>query len=225
MLALNHFYQASVALTLTLHLDPTVTLVPGPRRIDQTTLVRRGHPDRRAAGHRRPAPAGPGGRARACSAPPRPTRAKPSGAASARGIQAGYTVRRHQDLRPRQGLRPLRPAEGRRRRQPRPGALHLRPGQDGHRQRAVGGDRRGSGSPTGCAAAVVSAQQNSIANAKLIPVARRQLDAAQAALEPGADQPPGRHHAHDRRAPGPGTKPTRPACATSTRSSTTTSRK
>src|SRR5205807_2449052 len=39
-LALNGFYDASVALTLTLHLDPSVTLVPGPTQIEQTTLVR-----------------------------------------------------------------------------------------------------------------------------------------------------------------------------------------
>ena len=38
--AVNGFYQASVALTETLHLDPTVTLVPGAREIAQTTLVR-----------------------------------------------------------------------------------------------------------------------------------------------------------------------------------------
>ena len=39
ILALNTFYEASVALTVTLHLDSTVTLVPGPREIDQLTLV------------------------------------------------------------------------------------------------------------------------------------------------------------------------------------------
>jgi outer membrane protein TolC len=39
ILALNDFYEASVALSVTLHLDPTVTLVPGPREIDQVTLV------------------------------------------------------------------------------------------------------------------------------------------------------------------------------------------
>jgi outer membrane protein TolC len=38
--ALDDFYQASVKLTLTLHLDPAVTLVPAPRQIDQATLVR-----------------------------------------------------------------------------------------------------------------------------------------------------------------------------------------
>ena len=40
ILALNNFYQASVALTVTLHLDATVTLVPGPSAIAQSTLVR-----------------------------------------------------------------------------------------------------------------------------------------------------------------------------------------
>lgn len=38
--ALNAFYNASVALTLTLHLDPTVMLVPKGGSIKQTTLVR-----------------------------------------------------------------------------------------------------------------------------------------------------------------------------------------
>jgi outer membrane protein TolC len=40
VVALNQFYQSSVALTLTLHLDPVVTLVPNPGPIRQTTLVR-----------------------------------------------------------------------------------------------------------------------------------------------------------------------------------------
>src|SRR4051812_8621396 len=40
VLALNHFYQSSVALTLTLHLDPMVTLVPSADAVAQTTLVR-----------------------------------------------------------------------------------------------------------------------------------------------------------------------------------------
>src|SRR5205823_4890426 len=35
----NSFYQTSVALTLTLHLDPVVTLVPADRVINQVTLV------------------------------------------------------------------------------------------------------------------------------------------------------------------------------------------
>ena len=39
VLALNNFYQASVDLTLTLHLNPAVTLVPGPRQVRQVTLV------------------------------------------------------------------------------------------------------------------------------------------------------------------------------------------
>ena len=40
LLAVNQFYQASLALTLTLHLDPVVTLVPSPTQIQQTMLVR-----------------------------------------------------------------------------------------------------------------------------------------------------------------------------------------
>ncbi|HEX4795742.1 MAG TPA: TolC family protein [Humisphaera sp.] len=39
-LALNAFYQASINLSLILHLDASVTLVPSPREIPQTTLVR-----------------------------------------------------------------------------------------------------------------------------------------------------------------------------------------
>jgi outer membrane protein TolC len=38
--ALNEFYQASVVLTVTLHLDPTVTLVPRTGHMNQTMLVR-----------------------------------------------------------------------------------------------------------------------------------------------------------------------------------------
>ena len=38
--ALNGFYDASVALTVTLHLDPTVMLVPRAGTMTQTTLVR-----------------------------------------------------------------------------------------------------------------------------------------------------------------------------------------
>jgi outer membrane protein TolC len=38
--AMNEFYQNSVTLTLTLHLDPVVTLVPKSSDIAQTTLVR-----------------------------------------------------------------------------------------------------------------------------------------------------------------------------------------
>lgn len=40
LLAVNGFYQASLALTDTLQLDPTVTLVPGPSQIAQVALVR-----------------------------------------------------------------------------------------------------------------------------------------------------------------------------------------
>lgn len=40
LLAVNQFYQASLALTLTLHLDPVVTLVPSPSETGQATLVR-----------------------------------------------------------------------------------------------------------------------------------------------------------------------------------------
>jgi multidrug efflux system outer membrane protein len=40
LLAVNRFYEASLALTLTLHLDPVVTLVPSAGQTAQTTLVR-----------------------------------------------------------------------------------------------------------------------------------------------------------------------------------------
>jgi outer membrane protein TolC len=39
-LAVNAFYQASLALTVTLHLEPSVTLVPRAGQVNQTTLVR-----------------------------------------------------------------------------------------------------------------------------------------------------------------------------------------
>jgi outer membrane protein TolC len=39
-LALNSFYEASIALSLILELDPAVTLVPNSRQIAQTTLIR-----------------------------------------------------------------------------------------------------------------------------------------------------------------------------------------
>jgi outer membrane protein len=38
--ALNAFYQASIALTLTMHLDPTVMLVPQAQTLSETSLVR-----------------------------------------------------------------------------------------------------------------------------------------------------------------------------------------
>jgi outer membrane protein TolC len=40
LLAVNAFYQASVALTVTLRIDPTTTLVPAATELPQTTLVR-----------------------------------------------------------------------------------------------------------------------------------------------------------------------------------------
>jgi outer membrane protein TolC len=40
LLAVNAFYQSSLSLTLTLHLDPLVTLVPAADELSQTTLVR-----------------------------------------------------------------------------------------------------------------------------------------------------------------------------------------
>jgi outer membrane protein TolC len=39
VLAVNTLYQASLALTVTLHLDPTVTLVPATKRVERLTLV------------------------------------------------------------------------------------------------------------------------------------------------------------------------------------------
>ena len=43
--ALNGFYDASIALTVTLHLDPTVMLVPRAGTMKQATLIRRGSAD------------------------------------------------------------------------------------------------------------------------------------------------------------------------------------
>lgn len=39
LISLNNFYNASVALTVTLHLDPTITLVPRPENVAQVMLV------------------------------------------------------------------------------------------------------------------------------------------------------------------------------------------
>lgn len=50
LLAVNAFYQASLALTTTLHLDAIVTLVPGPSQIAQTMLVRDDLPIERLLG-------------------------------------------------------------------------------------------------------------------------------------------------------------------------------
>ena len=126
-----------MALTLTLHLDPTVTLVPGPRRIDQTTLVRQDIPVDEllaiAARHR------PDLRAvRALLRAAEADTGQTVWGGLGPGLQAGYSVGGIKTYVPGKDYRPLRPAAGKCRRQRRPGLVHLRPGEDRRGQRATG---------------------------------------------------------------------------------------
>lgn len=181
VLALNNFYQASVALTLTLHLDATITLVPGPRQIDQTTLVRQDIPIDElltiAARHRPDLEA-----VRALLRATEADTGQSVWGGLGPALQAGFT-------------------EG--------GIQTYLPGKDyglsGQQRASVGvnaalglstfgrvktaaANERSAGidverQSDRVRAAVVSAQQDSAANAQIIPVARRQLEAAQAALD------------------------------------------
>jgi outer membrane protein TolC len=180
VVALNKFYQASVALTLTLHLDPIVTLVAAGREIDQVTLVREDLPIDELLGiaaRYRPD-------LEAVRTLLRATQAD-TGAAIWGGLgptlQAGYTVDalkttihgQHYGWKEQQkagvgtsfalGLSTFGNFKTAR-------ANERTAGVDVQRQLDL------------VLAAVVSAQQNSVTNAKLIPVARQQLDAALEAL-------------------------------------------
>jgi outer membrane protein TolC len=180
VLALNRFYQTSVALTLTLHLDSMVTLVPGADSVAQTTLVREDMPIEELlamAGRYRPD-------LEAVRTLLRSTEAD-TGTAIWGGLgpqlQAGYTFGGLQTSTSSKdyGLHE----------QQRAGvgasfALGLstfglvKVADANERLAAVDVQRQSDL----VRAAVVSAQQNSVTNAKLIPVARRQLDAAEQAL-------------------------------------------
>ena len=178
--ALNGFYQASVALTLTLHLDPAVTLVPGPREIKQLTLVQEGfridellaiaaksRPDLKAA--------------RSLS-----LAAQADTGASVWGgigpqLQAGYAA---------DALKTTIPGHHyswKEQQKAGVGAgFALGMSTFGNLKTAKALERSSELDVTRqldtVRAAVVSAQQNSVANAKLIPVALQQLNSAQEAL-------------------------------------------
>ncbi|HSZ56577.1 MAG TPA: TolC family protein [Tepidisphaeraceae bacterium] len=180
VVALNDFYQASVALTLTLHLDPVVTLVPALRKIDQVMLVREDLPiDELLATAVKYRPD-----LQAISTLILAAQAD-TGATVWGGfgpqLQAGYTANgikasisgHHYDWKEQQkaGV----------------GASfalslstfgNLKTAQANERSAGIDAERQFDL----VRAAVVSAQQNSVTNAKLIPVAKQQLDAAQEAL-------------------------------------------
>jgi outer membrane protein TolC len=180
VVALNNFYQASVALTLTLHLDPAVTLVPSARQINQLTLVREDVPIEEllaTATKYRPDLAAAHSLLLATQGD--------TGATIWGGIgpqlQAAYTVN---------GLKTnLRGKDLDWKEQQKAGVGagfnlgastfgNIKTAQANERSAAVDVQRQ----LDLVRAAVVSAQQNSATNAKLIPVARRQLDSAQEAL-------------------------------------------
>jgi outer membrane protein TolC len=180
VVALNNFYQASVALTLTLHLDPAVTLVPSARRLGQVTLVREDVPIDELL---------------AIAAKYRPDlEAVRSLLLATRGdtgatiwggvgpqLQAAYTVNglktdllgKNLDWKEQQkagigaGFALGASTFG-----------NIKTAQANERSAMVDVERQ----LDLVRAAVVSAQQNSTTNAKLIPVSRRQLDSAQEAL-------------------------------------------
>jgi outer membrane protein TolC len=180
VVALNNFYQASVALTLTLHLDPAVTLVPSARQINQVILVREDVPIEELL---------------ATAAKYRPDLAAAhslllatqgdTGATIWGGVgpqlQAGYTVN---------GLKTnLRGKDLDWKEQQKAGVgagFNLGASTFGNIKTAQANERSAVVDVQRqldlVRAAVVSAQQNSATNAKLIPVARRQLDSAQEAL-------------------------------------------
>ena len=180
VIALNNFYQASVVLTLTLHLDPVVTLVPAVRQLKQVTLVREDlaidqllstavkyRPDLTAL------------RSLMLAAQ------ADTGATVWGGIgpqlQAGYTADaiRTNGTAQHFGWKDQQKAGV--------GASfalsastfgNLKTAQANERSAAVDVQRQ----LDLVRAAVVAAQQNSVTNAKLIPVAKQQLDSAQEAL-------------------------------------------
>lgn len=180
VLALNTFYQTSVALTLTLHLDPTVTLVPAHRQVSQTMLVREDLPIERlltTAARNRPDLQAVRTLLLASQAD--------TGAAVWGGIgpqvQAAYTVNGFKTY------RPGRHDDWKEQQKAGAGAgFALGASTFGNlktakaNERSAGIDLERQVDLVG--AAVVSAQQSSAANAKLIPVARQQLDSTQEAL-------------------------------------------
>lgn len=180
VLALNAFYQSSVALTLTLHLDPVVTLVPRPRQVQQTTLVREDMPVEdllaTAARYRPDLKA-----ARIVLAAIEADTGATVWGGIGPQVQAAYTVNglktdyphQHYDWKEQQkagigaGFALGASTFG-----------NLKTAQANERLAAVDVQRQ----VDVVRAAVVGAAQSSAANARLIPVARQQLESAQEAL-------------------------------------------
>jgi len=180
VLGLNNFYQASIALTLTLHLDPAVTLVPAPRQVNQTMLVRENLPiDELLATAARYRPDLNAIRSLLLASQ------ADTGAAVWGGVgpqlQAAYTV---------DGLKTYTPGrhhDWKEQQKAGVGAgVALGPSTFGNLKTAQANERSAAidvqRQTDLVRAAVVSAQQASATNAKLIPVARQQLDSAQEAL-------------------------------------------
>jgi OMF family outer membrane factor len=179
VVALNNFYQASVALTLTLHLDPVVTLVPSARQINQVTLVREDLPVAdllTTAAKYRPDLAAVRSLLLATKAD--------TGGTTWGGIgpqlQSSYTA---------DALKTIAPGQHGWKEQQKAGVgagFALSASTFGNIKTAQANERSASVDVLRqldiVRAAVVSAQQNSATNAKLIPVARQQLDSAQEAL-------------------------------------------
>ena len=178
--ALDDFYQASVKLTLTLHLDPVVTLVPAPKQLEQATLVREDLPIEQlleTAIQYRPEMEGARKLLAAAQAD--------SGATLWGGIgpqlQAGFSVNgikttvagHHYDWKEQQ-----KAGVG--------ASMALGASTFGNIKTATANERSAEIDLQReldlVRAAVVSAQQASATNAKLIPAAQRQLSAAHEAL-------------------------------------------
>jgi outer membrane protein TolC len=180
VLALNGFYQASVALTLTLHLDPVVTLVPAARQIDQVTLVDTDAPiDRllQIALTYRPDLAATGNLLRAAQADTGVT----VWAGVGPQLQAGYTADELKTV-----IKGQHYPWNEQQKDGVGAGLNLGLTTFGNLKIAQANERLAGLDLQRqldlVRSAVVSAQQNSATNAKLIPVAKDQLDAAQEAL-------------------------------------------
>ena len=180
VLALNRFYQASIALTLTLHLDPAVTLVPQPQQVRQITLVKEDIPIDELltiASEYRPDLRAVRSLLRAARADTGAT----SWGALGPQLQAGYTFGELQTRIPGKTY-------GFHEQQKGSAGIgfnlglssfgQVKTAQANERAAAIDVQRQ----VDLIRAAVVSAQQASSTNATLIPVARRQLDSAEEAL-------------------------------------------
>ena len=178
--ALDDFYQASVKLTLTLHLDPVVTLVPGPREINQATLVREDLPIEQlleTAVQYRPEMES----ARKLLAAAQADRGATVWGGIGPQLQARFGVN---------GIKTVTPHHhfdwSEQQKDGVGASIALGPSTFGNIKTAKANERSAEIDVQReldvVRAAVVSAQQASASNAKLIPAAHRHLDAAQEAL-------------------------------------------